>query len=295
MCLIIHLQECCVRVANVAGRLVLVNGTKAVDVEKVSNGRFGPDPQCVYADWDAFFDWARGTDIPGGDEFRLSELGPPAPTPRQVFAIGLNYRDHAAESGHEVPSDLSVFTKFPASFTGPYAEIALPAGGTTDWEIELVAVLSRRAERVKPADAWNYIAGLTIGQDLSERRSQTRGSVPQFSLAKSFAGFSPTGPWLVTTDEFEDPDDLELGCVLNGEVVQHARTRDLVYDLPDLISRLSHVLPLLAGDVIFTGTPSGVGFSRDPQRFIAPGDELVSYVQGIGEMKHRFVPGQGAE
>jgi 2-keto-4-pentenoate hydratase/2-oxohepta-3-ene-1,7-dioic acid hydratase in catechol pathway len=283
------------RVANVAGRLALVNGAGAVDVEKASEGRFGPDPQGVYADWDGFCEWARGARLPDGDNFDPAELGPPAPAPRQVFAIGLNYRDHAAESGFEVPTDLTVFTKFPASFTGAYGEIALPAGGQTDWEVELVAVLGRRAERVSRADAWHYVAGLTVGQDLSERIRQTSGAAPQFSLAKSFEGFSPTGPWLVTLDEFEDPADLELGCVLNGEHVQRARTRDLVFDLPELISRLSHVLPLLPGDVIFTGTPAGVGFGRDPQCFLAPGDELVSYVTGIGEMKHRFVAGPGAE
>ena len=279
------------RIANVAGRLALINGTRAVDVQKLSDGRFGPRPQAVYADWDAFCDWARTVQLPEGDEFQPGELGPPAPEPRQVFAIGLNYRDHAAESGYDVPADLTVFTKFPTSFTGPYGEIALPAGGKTDWEVELVAVLGRRAERVSTADAWDYIAGLTIGQDLSERDLQTRGQAPQFSLAKSFTGFSPSGPWLVTIDEFEDPADLEIGCLLNGEPVQDARTRDMIYSLPELVSRLSHVLPLLPGDVIFTGTPAGVGFSRDPQRFLAPGDELVSYVKGIGEMRHRFVPG----
>lgn len=277
------------RVANVGGRLALVNGTLAVDVEKASDGRFGPDPQGVYADWDAFLTWASAADLPEGGEFRLAELGPPAPTPRQVFAIGLNYRAHAAESDQEVPSDLAVFTKFPASFTGPYGEITLPRGGSTDWEIELVAVMSRRADRVKPENAWSHVAGLTVGQDLSERLSQTRGSVPQFSLAKSFVGFSPSGPWLVPTREFEDPADLELGCSINGEETQRARTSDLVVDLPGLISRLSHVVPLLEGDVIFTGTPAGVGFSRNPQRFLEPGDELVSFVEGIGEMKHTFV------
>lgn len=279
------------RVANVAGRLALVSEGRAVDVEKVSEGRFGPDPQSVYGQWGAFCDWAADVDLPEGEEIGLAELGPPAPAPRQVFAIGLNYRDHAAESGFEVPDNLTVFTKFPASFTGPYGEIPLPAGGKTDWEVELVGVIGRRAERVPAEQAWLHVAGLTVGQDLSERASQTAGSAPQFSLAKSFAGFSPTGPWLATLDEFENPGDLELGCYLNGEQVQRGRTSELVFGLPELISRLSHVLPLLPGDVIFTGTPAGVGFSRNPPRFLAPGDELVSYVKGIGEMRHRFASG----
>lgn len=286
------------RVANVAGRLALVRGSSAIDVEKASAGRFGPDPQAVYDQWDAFVEWAAAQEDAqgdasgiGGDAFDPATLGPPAPAPRQVFAIGLNYRDHAAESGFRAPPDPSVFTKFPASFTGPQGEIALPAGGTTDWEVELVVVLARRAERVDAADAWSYVAGVTVGQDLSERTSQTRGESPQFSLAKSFTGFAPSGPWLVTTDEFDDPGDLELGCRLNGEDVQRASTRDLVHSVPELISRLSHVLALLPGDVIFTGTPAGVGFSRTPPRFLAPGDELVSYVTGVGEMRHRFTAG----
>lgn len=283
------------RVANVAGRLALVSGDRAVDVEKLSEGRFGPDPQRVYEQWRAFREWMSDLELPGdGEEIDPAGLGPPAPAPRQVFAIGLNYREHAAESGFEVPADLTVFTKFPASFTGPYGEIPLPAGGKTDWEVELVGVIGQRAERVPAEAAWRYVAGLTVGQDLSERASQTAGTAPQFSLAKSFAGFSPSGPWLVTLDEFEDPGDLELGCLLNGEPVQQARTSELVFSLPELISRLSHVLPLLPGDVIFTGTPAGVGFSRQPPRFLAPGDELVSYVKGIGEMRHRFVAGPAA-
>ncbi|MEV0714571.1 fumarylacetoacetate hydrolase family protein [Asanoa sp. NPDC050611] len=271
-----------------------MNGATAVDVEKASEGRFGPDPQTVYADWDAFCAWARQAGEPDGHAVDPARLGPPAPEPRQVFAIGLNYREHAAESGHEVPTEPTVFTKFPASFTGPYGQIELPGDGRTDWEVELVAVIGRRAERVPRADAWHHVAGLTIGQDLSERVRQSRGPAPQFSLAKSFTGFSPTGPWLVTPDEFADPDDIELGCVLNGEHVQRARTRDLVFDVPEIISRLSHVLPLLPGDVIFTGTPAGVGFGRNPQRFLAPGDELVSYVTGIGEMKHSFMAAPAA-
>ncbi len=282
------------RVANVAGRLSLIDDAGAVDVEKASRGRFGPDPQAVYEHWDAFRDWARAADLPEARSFDSTELGPPAPRPRQVFAIGLNYRDHAAESGFQVPDELPVFTKFLASFTAPYGEIALPAGGNTDWEVELVVVVGRRTERVRPEDAWENVAGLTIGQDLSERVSQTRGEAPQFSLAKSYPGFAPTGPWLVTPDEFDDPDDLELGCRLNGEQVQLARTSDLIHDVPHLLSRLSHVLPLFPGDLIFTGTPAGVGHGRDPQRFIAPGDELVTHIEGIGEMRHRFVAGPEA-
>ena len=164
----------------------------------------------------------------------------------------------------------------------------LPAGGHTDWEVELVAVIGRRAERVRAADALSYVAGYTVGQDISERILQSAARPPQFSLGKSLPGFGPIGPWLVTLDELEDPNDLELGCAVNGEQMQHGRTRDLIFSVPALIEKLSATLPLLPGDLIFTGTPAGVGLGRVPPRWLAPGDELVTYIAGIGELRHRF-------
>jgi 2-keto-4-pentenoate hydratase/2-oxohepta-3-ene-1,7-dioic acid hydratase in catechol pathway len=132
-------------------------------------------------------------------------LDPPVEHLRMVWAIGLNYRDHAAESGFTAPEQPAVFTKFPSCITGPYGEIALPAGGHTDWEVELVVIMGRRAENVRETDAWRHVAGLAVGQDLSERITQLAGPAPQFSLGKSFPGFGPIGPWLVTADELDDP------------------------------------------------------------------------------------------
>jgi 2-keto-4-pentenoate hydratase/2-oxohepta-3-ene-1,7-dioic acid hydratase in catechol pathway len=182
-----------------------------------------------------------------------------------------------------------MFTKWVSCLSGPVSEVTLPPGGHTDWEVELVAVIGRRAYAIDEADAWNHVAGLTVGQDLSERITQSAGPSPQFSLGKSLPGFGPTGPWLVTPDEFDDPDDLELGCSINGEQMQKGRTRDLIFSVPAMISKLSQKLTLLPGDVVFTGTPAGVGLGRDPQRWLAPGDELISYVAGIGELRQRFV------
>ncbi|MFC4048750.1 fumarylacetoacetate hydrolase family protein [Actinomadura syzygii] len=278
------------RVGNLECRSVVIVAERAVDVETASGGRFGPDPQAVYQDWDAFRDWAATVSEAEGAAFDPADLGAPVPEPRQVFAIGLNYRDHALESGFDVPDGLPpVFTKFATSITGPVTEVALPPGGDTDWEVELVAVIGQRARNVPAADAWDHIAGLTVGQDISERVSQLAGPAPQFSLGKSFPGFAPTGPWVVTPDEFADPDDLALGSAINGEDVQKARTRELIFSIPLLVERLSAVLPLLPGDLVFTGTPAGVGLGRSPQRWLAPGDELVSYVEGIGELRQRFV------
>lgn len=279
------------RIGNLDGRLVILTGTGAIDVELASEGRFSPDPQAIYERWAEFIAWtpaARDLEPTGYDP---ELLGAPAPAPRQSFGIGLNYQDHAKEAGMQVPEQPSVFTKFPSCITGPYTDVVLPPGGHNDWEVELVAVIGTRAWEADAAQGWDHIAGLTVGQDISERRIQLTGQPPQFSLGKSFPGFGPTGPWLVTPDEFADPDDLELGCAINGEDVQKSRTSHLIISVPQLVAKMSAILPLLPGDVIFTGTPAGVGLGRDPQRWLAPGDELVSYIEGIGEMRQRFVTG----
>ena len=280
-----------VRIANLSGRLSLIVEGRAVDVEQASGGLFTADPQAVYERWAEFRSWAAGADLPAGVAFEPAELGSPAPAPRQTLAIGLNYRDHAAESGFVAPEGLPpVFTKFVTAISGPVTTVKLPEGHV-DWEVELVAVIGRRAEAVSEADAWAHVAGLAAGQDLSERVVQLAGPAPQFSLGKSFPGFGPTGPWLVTIDEFANPDDLELGCSVNGDQMQKARTSYLIISVPQLIAKLSAVVTLLPGDIIFTGTPAGVGMGRDPQRWLAPGDEVVSYVEGIGELRQRFVAG----
>ncbi|MFD3588292.1 fumarylacetoacetate hydrolase family protein [Streptomyces sp. NPDC058683] len=277
------------RMGNLSGRLTLFTGQGAVDVEKASGGRFGPDPQVVYHAWGDFLDWAKDADLGDASAFETTDLGSPTPAPAQVFAVGLNYREHAAESGLAAPDKFPlVFTKFRTAISGPVGTVTLPEGGHTDWEVELVVVIGRRAERVPAADAWSYVAGVTVGQDISERILQTTGPAPQFSLGKSFPGFAPMGPWLVTVDEFDDPDDLELGCAIDGEAVQHSRTSNLIFPVPQLIEGLAATLTLLPGDVIFTGTPAGVGIGRNPQRWLQPGEELVSYITGIGELRQRF-------
>ncbi|RBQ17912.1 fumarylacetoacetate hydrolase [Spongiactinospora rosea] len=275
------------RIANLDGRLVLITDGGAVDAEQASGGAFGPDPQAVFERWAEFTAWARGADVSQAQPYDVAVLRAPVPQPRQIFAIGLNYREHAIESGFDIPQHPVVFTKFASSITGPTGRIALP-DGKVDWEVELVAVIGARAYQVDEAKGWDHVAGLTVGQDISDRLTQFIAPPPQFSMGKSFPGFAPMGPVLVTPEEFDDRDDIALGCTLNGEPVQDARTSDLIFSIPALIARLSAVLPLLPGDVIFTGTPSGVGQSRTPARFLASGDELVTWVDGIGEMRHTF-------
>jgi 2-keto-4-pentenoate hydratase/2-oxohepta-3-ene-1,7-dioic acid hydratase in catechol pathway len=205
-----------------------------------------------------------------------------------VFAIGMNYAAHAAEAGIEAPEFPPTFTKFPTCLTGPDATVALPSA-FVDWEVELVAVIGSAAYEVEVGKGWSHVAGLTVGQDLSERIVQTRPPAPQFSLGKSFPGFGPTGPWVITPDELDDPDDLALGCTVNGEEVQKSRTSDLIFGVDALVHLLSSITPLLPGDLIFTGTPSGVGGTRTPPRFLAPGDELVSTIEGLGTIHTHLV------
>ena len=278
------------KLANLDGRATLLADPEhGVDVAGASDGRFGPDVQGLYDDWAAFRAWAAEVDAAGGPVVGVGpdHLGSPVPAPRQVFGIGLNYRDHAEESGLPVPAVPATFTKFPASLTGPYADVVLP-NGTVDWEVELVAVVGPRADRVAEADGWAHVAGLAVGQDLSDRALQFAAG-NQFSLGKSHRGFGPIGPWLVTPDELSDPDDLALGCRIDGEEVQASRSKELIFGIPRLIAELSAILPLLPGDVIFTGTPAGVGFTRQPARFLRPGEVLESWVEGIGTIRNRLV------
>lgn len=280
------------KLANLHGRAVVVTEDGAIDVAEASAGRFGPDPQDILDEWLEFIAWV-GDALAEHQEriaLEVSELSAPVPRPRQVFAIGLNYAEHAAEAGYPPDSMPVTFTKFPSSIVGPDHVVALPEGNV-DWEVELVVVIGREAHKIDRGSAWDHVAGLTIGQDISERITQMQGSAPQFSLGKSFPGFGPTGPWLVTPDEFADKDDLEIACSLSGEQMQSSRTSMMLYDVPELLVRLSAVCRLLPGDIIFSGTPSGIGNRRTPQRFIKPDDVLVSEIEGIGTLTTRFTAG----
>ncbi|GAA2851196.1 fumarylacetoacetate hydrolase family protein [Pseudonocardia halophobica] len=283
------------RIANHAGRLVLLDPedpSRALDVEQAGGGRFPADPQSVYGRWAEFRAWAASASFDAATPVDEAALGPVAPRPPQIFAVGLNYRDHADESGFAAPTEPVVFTKYASSLTGPRGDIALTPGNV-DWEVELVAVIGVGGRHISEADGWDHVAGVSLGQDISDRVTQFAAPPAQFGLGKSYPGFSPVGPHLVTVDELRatglDPDDLELGCLVEGESVQKARTGDMIFPVPTLVAKLSTVVTLLPGDLIFTGTPSGVGVGMSPPRFLQAGEELVTWATGIGEMRHRFV------
>jgi 2-keto-4-pentenoate hydratase/2-oxohepta-3-ene-1,7-dioic acid hydratase in catechol pathway len=287
------------RIANIAGRTVLLDGATALDVATASEGRFGPEPHAVYDDWDAFSAWAQGADVaghPAARPYTSADLDTPVPRPSQVFGIGLNYADHAAEANLDVPENPLVFTKFPSSLAGADTEVGL-SGDHVDWEAELVVVIGRTGRDIDADDAWDHVAGLSVGQDLSDRTVQNWGSPAQFNLGKSFAGYAPVGPAVVTVDEVRadhDVDALFVRCALEDEhgartTLQDGNTRDLIFSVPELVARLSAIVELRAGDLIFTGTPAGVGMGRKPPQFLAPGQTLVTEIEGLGTIRQRLV------
>lgn len=278
------------RLANLHGRATLVVEAGIVDVEEASAGEFSPDVQALFPVWESFRAWAASPACAGAVAPLTTPLepalGPVVPQPGQVFAVGLNYREHAIEAGLPIPEVPLVFTKFSSSVTAPHGVLELPTD-QVDWEVELALVIGRTARRVTQADAWSHVAGVTGSQDFSARDVQLMGGAkPQFSLGKSFEGFTPLGPVLVTVDEFENPDSIGVETRLNGESVQKSSTSDLIFTVPQIVSYLSHIVTLQPGDVILTGTPSGVGLGQEPPRYLAAGDEVTTYVEGVGEMHH---------
>ena len=275
------------KLANLAGRATLLWNYGYADVGQLSAGRFPSDLQEILLEWDRFEDWVQGVEPQISGRPDLSLLGPPTPRPGQVFAIGLNYKDHAAEAGYDTTGLPQVFTKFPSCLTGPFSQVSV-VSPRLDWEIELVVVIGRSGRNIDEVNAWSFIAGLMIGQDLSARDVQLAGSAPQWSLGKSFSGFGPVGPWITSVRDCPGRDDLLLECELNGALMQSDRTSNMIWSVPELVARLSSVCELRPGDIIFTGTPAGIGNRRKPPIYLGPGDMLVSRINGLGEMVVRF-------
>lgn len=282
------------RMGSVDGRAVLAAGDMVYDVEAASDGRVPAAPVEAIATYVALHELsarlgdesaAGGGPAPLGRSMDIV-LGPPVPWPRQVFGIGLNYRTHAAETGAEVPAAPLVFTKFPGCLSGPTADVEV-ASTTTDYEAELVVVIGTRVKDVPVPDAWRAVAGLTVGQDISDRALQNAGARPQFSLGKSHDGYGPTGPFVVSPDLVADRDALAVRCEVNGDVRQSDTTANLIFGVAELVSYLSSVLTLYPGDLIFTGTPSGVGMATGD--YLRPGDAVTTTIEGIGAMANRCV------
>ena len=220
----------------------------------------------------------------GGIPLSSVKLEAPVPRPGKIFAIGLNYADHIAESNMATPERQFWFTKAQTSINGPYDPIEIATGTMTpDYEVELVAVIGKGGKHIAADDAAGAIFGYCVGNDVTERMWQHAG--PQWSLGKSFDTHAPIGPWIVTADEVGDPHDLGLRCFVNGEQRQSSNTKHLVFNIWQQVAHLSVGMTLEPGDVLFTGTPGGVGAAMDPRQFLKPGDVVRCEVDGVGHIE----------
>jgi len=267
-----------------APRLGIVSGDGIVDLAQAAPGLPG-DMIGLIAAWPAAEREVRGlqTSTP---HFKISDvhLLAPVPKPQKILAIGLNYADHIAESGLPKPERQTWFSKLPSAVNGPYDPIQIPkASAEVDYEAELVAVIGRRCRHVVRADAPGAIFGYAAGNDVSVRDWQFHTS--QWILGKSFDSHAPFGPWIATADEVGDPHALDISCFVNGERRQSSNTGNLVYDVYDQVALLSQAMTLEAGDVIFTGTPAGVGFAAKPPIFLKEGDVVRVEIERIGAIE----------
>ena len=270
--------------ANVNGRASLVGGDYFFDLSRLSGGAVSSDPMQAITEVDALHELADNlSDSDADGSLEQAVLQAPIPRPRNSFGIGLNYRDHAEESKMELPKVPVVFSKYPSCISGPFTEIELRAE-QGDYEAELVVVVGRTTRDISIEESWSHVAGLMVGQDISDRELQLGAQPPQFGLGKSRDTYGPTGPILVSPDSFGDPDNLAITCDVNGERRQDDRTSSLIFDVSFLVSYLSEVLTLEPGDLIFTGTPAGVGMPD--RRYLKPGDVVTTSIEGIGTMEN---------
>ncbi len=273
------------RLANVGGRAALCTETHHFDLERVSGGSFGSEPMQAIRRFAELHSVSLSGHTPDGT-LADADLRAPVPAPTNSFAIGLNYLKHAAESSMELPEAPLTFTKFPSCLTGAYNDVVLNSE-FADYEIELVVVIGSGGRNISEADAWNHVAGLTVGQDISDRALQFAAKPPHFDLGKSRETYGPIGPVVVSVDSFADVNNFQLRCSVNGEERQNDSTKQLIFAVPKLISYLSHILTLQTGDLIFTGTPDGVGAAKGV--FLKPGDVIDSEIVGIGTLRNTCV------
>jgi 2-keto-4-pentenoate hydratase/2-oxohepta-3-ene-1,7-dioic acid hydratase in catechol pathway len=209
--------------------------------------------------------------------------------PSKIICVGLNYRDHARETGAAIPTEPIIFSKSTSALVGPYDDLWMPPGSTKcDWEVELALVIGKRTSLVSEAEAMDYVAGYALHNDYSEREFQLE-HLGQWFKGKSWDTFAPLGPWLATRDEIADPHNLALRLDVNGEKLQHSNTSDLIFGIPTLVSYISHFMTLLPGDVISTGTPAGVGLGFNPPRYLEDGDLVELSIDGLGTSRQRAV------
>ncbi|MEC7960138.1 MAG: fumarylacetoacetate hydrolase family protein [Pseudomonadota bacterium] len=245
----------------------------------------GHSIETIAADWPAVQSKVASSVMAQGIDLDDVTLLAPIARPGKIFAVGLNYRDHIEESNMEVPERQVWFTKAVTSINGPFDNVLIPkVSNLVDYEAELVAVIGKSGKCISVEDAPNHVFGYCVGNDFTERAWQFRS--PQWSLGKSFDTHAPIGPWITTADELVDPHTLTISCFVNGERRQHSNTEHLVFTVWDMISELSQAMTLEPGDLIFTGTPGGIGAAMDPMQFLKEGDLVKTEISGLGYIEN---------
>jgi 2-keto-4-pentenoate hydratase/2-oxohepta-3-ene-1,7-dioic acid hydratase in catechol pathway len=215
-------------------------------------------------------------------------IGCPIHAPSKIICLGKNYAEHAKEGGFENPEKPLIFCKTPNTLNGPFDPIILPqSSGQIDWEVELAVIIGKQGKRIPKTEAWDYIAGFTVMNDVSGREAQFSDS--QWFRGKSFDGFAPAGPFIVTPDEIGDVNNLRLTAKVDGDIMQDGNTRDMIFDVSTIIEDISEDITLIPGDIISTGTPAGVGIFRDPPVVLKPGNVVECYIENIGSIINKIV------
>ena len=275
------------KLANIKGRAALLNEESFYDLEKISEGNLSHDTT------DALFHLEeldelnnKLNDLEATGKISEAEFDAPVSFPKNCYAIGLNYRNHAEEANMTIPEVPMVFTKHTSCLVGATADVEMRSN-YVDYEAELVVVIGLSGKDISKDQAWNHVAGLCVGQDISDRPAQFASTPPMFNLGKSFDTFGPVGPALVSPDSLPNKESLVIECKVNDEIRQNDNTDDLIFDVPTIISYLSEIVTLNTGDVIFTGTPGGVGVSQG--KFLKDGDIITTSIEGLGTLTNKCV------
>jgi 2,4-diketo-3-deoxy-L-fuconate hydrolase len=275
------------KLANVNGKSSLIFGESYYDINTISQGKISSEPSEVLDSLNDLHELSSKIDnYEATGLIESSLLGAPITNSRNCFAVGLNYKAHAEESGMEIPPFPMVFTKHTSCIVGPFEDIQMRSD-IVDYEAELVVVIGKKGKNITIDNAWEHVAGLTVGQDISDRAVQFHATPPQFNLGKSFDTFGPIGPFLVSPDLVTNKDSVQIECYVNDELRQESSTDDLIFTVPDIISYISEFLTLTPGDLIFTGTPSGVGATQG--KLLKHGDIVTTSIKEIGTIKNKCV------
>ena len=275
------------KLANIKGRAALLNEESFYDLEKISEGNLSHDTTNALFHLEELDELNNKlNDLEATGKISEAEFDAPVSFPKNCYAIGLNYRNHAEEANMTIPEVPMVFTKHTSCLVGATADVEMRSN-YVDYEAELVVVIGLSGKDISKDQAWNHVAGLCVGQDISDRPAQFASTPPMFNLGKSFDTFGPVGPALVSPDSLPNKESLVIECKVNDEIRQNDNTDDLIFDVPTIISYLSEIVTLNTGDVIFTGTPGGVGVSQG--KFLKDGDIITTSIEGLGTLTNKCV------